>query len=378
MQIRTTLFSLLILVSCGSGLDLSFDPTISTLAPPFIARVAPATGAVGDTITILDAARQNGGRSGPEALPGFEVPQPKVFAGLYPESGDKFSELRQAIAKLKLNDASLTIAQEQSEALGQGFRCGFLGLLHLEIVQERLAREYDIELVITTPSVLYKVVMNDGAKRDVHTPAEFPDPSHVQSVQEQLAKAEVIVPEQYLGSVFELMQNHEAKLVKQEHLGTRRVLLEYLLPLRELVVDLYDQIKAATAGFGSLSYELAEWQDTDVVKLNILLNHEPVEALALVIPRSKAERVGRQVVKKLKEVIPKQMFAVPVQAAVGGTVVARETLSAKRKDVTSGLYGGDVTRKRKVLEKQKRGKKKLATDGSVRIPPGAYREILKR
>ena len=313
-----------------------------------------------------------------EQLAGFTIPQPKVFAGIFLVEGSDFPVLRDAIAKLQLNDASLSARMERSHALGQGFRCGFLGMLHLEIIQERLRREFDLQLVITTPSVMYKVKLSNGEEVDVHTPDVFPDPSHVESVQEQFCSVEVMAPTSYLGQVFELMKQHEGELKRQEHIGSERVLLHYDMPLRELVVDLYDHLKSATSGYGSLSYEVTEWRVADVVKLTVFVNHEVAEQLSLIIPRSQAEKVGRRTVEKLKKIVPRQMFVVPLQAAVGGNVVARETLSAMRKDVTSGLYGGDYSRKRKVLEKQKKGKKKMATKGSITIPPEAYIKMLKR
>ena len=324
---------------------------------------------VGDTISNSSDAKP---------LTSFAIPQPKVFAGVYPAHGDDFHLLREAVGKLQLNDASFTAQQERSQALGQGFRCGFLGMLHLEIIQERLKREHDIDVVVTTPSVMYRVNTRGGQTLEARTPDQFPGAGQIEQVEEQLARAEVIVPTSYMGAVFEIMKDREGVLQHQEFLGTDRVLLRYELPLRELVVDLYDQLKSATAGYGSLSYELTDWQTTDVVKLNILINEEPVEALSVIVPRSKAERMGRRMAEKLKNVIPKQLFAVPIQAAIGGKVVARETLSAMRKDVTGHLYGGDVTRKKKLLAKQKKGKKKLASRGSVDIPPSAYIEVLKR
>lgn len=324
---------------------------------------------VGDTISSSADARP---------LTSFAIPQPKVFAGVYPASGDDFHLLREAVGKLQLNDASFTAQQERSQALGQGFRCGFLGMLHLEIIQERLKREHDIDVVVTTPSVMYRVQNRGGKVLEARTPDQFPDAGQIEQVEEQLARAEVIVPKPYMGAVFEVMIDREGILQHQEFLGAERVLLRYNLPLRELVVDLYDQLKSATAGYGSLSYELTSWQIADVVKLNILINEEPVEALSVIVPRGKAERVGRRMTEKLKNVIPKQLFAIPIQAAIGGKVVARETLSAMRKDVTGHLYGGDVTRKKKLLAKQKKGKKKLASRGSVEIPPSAYIEVLKR
>lgn len=326
---------------------------------------------VGDTITTAKEGKV-------EPLSTFKIPQPKVFAGVYPAQGDDFHLLREAVSKLQLNDASFTAQQERSQALGQGFRCGFLGMLHLEIIQERLKREHDIDVVITTPSVMYRVKNRGGKIIEVRTPDQFPDAGQIEEVEEQLAKAEVIVPTTYMGAVFEVMKDREGILQHQEFLGTDRVLLRYSLPLRELVVDLYDQLKSATAGYGSLSYELTDWQVTDVVKLGILINEEAVEALSVIVPRTKAERVGRRMAEKLKTVIPKQLFAIPIQAAIGGKVVARETISAMRKDVTGYLYGGDVTRKKKLLAKQKKGKKKLASHGRVDIPASAYIEVLKR
>lgn len=334
---------------------------------------------VGDTLVL------QGREEDLPALPGFAIPQPRVFAGLYPESGDGFAKLREAVAKLQLNDASLVVRPEQSQVLGQGFRCGFLGMLHLEITQERLRREYELDLVMTTPSVLYRVAMSDGKARDVHTPAEWPDPSRVTRVLEQYVKAEVVTPTKYLGAVFELLSQHEGDFKQQEQLGEERVLLKYELPLRELVVNLYDRLKSATSGYGSLGYEEADWREADVVKMNIVINHETADALSMIVPRGRAVKIGRQVVGKLKRILPQQMFAVPLQAALGlrpgsgrgGKIIARETLPARRKDVTGYLYGGDVTRKRKLLEKQKKGKKRLARAGAVHIPPEAYLAVLK-
>ncbi|HSX24978.1 MAG TPA: translation elongation factor 4 [Candidatus Andersenbacteria bacterium] len=327
---------------------------------------------VGDTMTKTEQKHLV------KPLPGYAIPQPKVFAGLYPVDGSQFHVLREAMSKLQLNDASISVHMERSHALGQGFRCGFLGMLHLEIIQERLRREFGLQMVVTTPSVLYHVKLTSGESVDVHTPDAFPDPSHVESTEEQWSSADILLPAKYLGAVFEVMQQHEGNLLGQEYLGTDRMLLKYQLPLRELVVDLYDQLKSVTSGYGSLSYEVLDWRPADVVKLSILLNHEPAEALSVIIPRHKAEAIGRSMVAKLKDLVPQQLFAVPIQAAVGGKFVARETVNALRKDVTAKLYGGDVTRKRKLLDKQKKGKKKLSTTGSIDLPPEAYIQILKR
>ncbi len=327
---------------------------------------------VGDTITL----KRLKGKVRP--LNGFRIPQPKVFAGLFPVRGDDFPILREAMAKLQLNDASLHAHVERSSSLGQGFRCGFLGMLHLDIVQERLKREYALDLVVTTPSVMYHVKTTDGNMLEINTADNFPDPSHIDVIKEQDTQVEIIIPAQYLGAVFALMDAHEGKLLHQEFLGTDRVTLRYQMPLRQLVVDLYDDLKSATAGYGSLSYTMGDWRKADVVKMSVLINDEPVEALSVIVPRKVAEKVGRRTVEKLKSILPRQLFAVPLQAAIGGKIIARETLPAMRKDVTGYLYGGDVTRKRKLLEKQKKGKKRLATHGSIEIPPEAYIKMLRR
>ncbi len=333
---------------------------------------------VGDTITTP------GGVAAP--LPGFMVPQPKIFAGIYPASGDDFALLREAIAKLQLNDASLSVRQERSQILGQGLRCGFLGMLHLEIVQERLRREYALDLMVTAPSVLYRALLRRGKSVEIRTPSAWPDPQKIAKVLERHVVADVVVPARYLGVTFKIMREHEGHLTRQEYMSRDRWLLQYRMPLRELVVNLYDQLKSATSGYGSLSYELGDWREADVVKLQVLVNHEPVEALATIVPRGQAQAVGRRMVRRLKEVLPRQMFAVPLQAAVGAqdgsgggsTILARETLPARRKDVTGHLYGGDYSRKRKLLEKQKKGKKKMAGTGKIDIPPQAYLAMLKK
>ena len=360
---------------------------VGAFKPQFTARPTLSAGEIGYIATGLKDIRQ--ARVGDtmtkteqkhlvSPLPGYAIPQPKVFAGLYPVDGSEFHILREAMSKLQLNDASISVHMERSHALGQGFRCGFLGMLHLEIIQERLRREFNLNMVVTTPSVLYHVKLTNGEALHVHTPDAFPDPSFVASTEEQWSSADILLPAKYLGAVFEVMQQHEGNLMGQEYLGTDRMLLKYQLPLRELVVDLYDQLKSVTSGYGSLSYDVLDWRPADVVKLSILLNHEPAEALSVIIPRHKAESIGRSMVAKLKDLVPQQLFAVPIQAAVGGKFVARETVTAMRKDVTAKLYGGDVTRKRKLLDKQKKGKKKLSTTGSIDLPPEAYIQILKR
>lgn len=326
---------------------------------------------VGDTIILAKD------KEGAQPLPGFAVPQPKLFAGLYPEEGDKFSELRKAIEKLQLNDASLQVKAERNEALGKGFRCGFLGMLHLEITQERLQREWQIELVITTPSVSYKIITSDGTEKIVKTPARWPDSSAIEKILERFVDIEVITPTEYIGNVFDLLQQSEGEFEHQEYLGSERVLLKYKMPLRKMVVDLYDLLKSSTAGYGSLSYSIGQWRETQVVKLDILVNRETIEALSIIVGKKDATVIGRKMVEKLKKTLPKQQFSVPIQAAVGGDIVARETLPALRKDVTAKLYGGDVTRKRKLLEKQKKGKKKMAGSSSIQIPANVYIDVLR-
>lgn len=358
-----------------------------TFAPGLIPRQQLVAGEIGYIATGLKDVRQ--ARVGDtishtktkqlvKPLAGFLIPQPKVFAGIYPVGGDEFPQLREAIAQLQLNDASLTAQQERSSALGQGFRCGFLGMLHLEIIQERLRREYDLDLVVTTPSVAYRVHQTDGQVKDVQTPAQFPDASAITAIEEQYTRVEIVTPVKYLGAIFEIMQDRESVLEKQEHIDADRMILGYVLPLRELVVDLYDQLKSASSGYASLGYELIDWRECEVVKVGFLINHEPVEALSVIVAAAKAEKIGRRMVEKLKEVIPKQLFVIPIQAAIGGKVIARETIAALRKDVTGYLYGGDYSRKRKLLEKQKKGKKKMQGVGSVDIPPEAYIAVLKR
>ncbi|MDP3996941.1 MAG: translation elongation factor 4 [bacterium] len=327
---------------------------------------------VGDTIALV----KDGGKL--TALLGFSIPQPKVFAGIFPERGDDFPILRDAIGELLLSDSSISVVQERSDALGQGFHCGFLGMLHMDIVQERLHREHKLDLVITTPSVAYKIMGRGGKEIEANTPASWPDPSNIESIKERYAAVDVLTPVKYMGAVFEIMQDREAVIKNQHYLEADRVQLTYEMPLRELVVDLYDHLKSVTAGYGSMSYELTEWRDADVVKLAVMVNHETVEALSVIVARSRSEAIGRRMVKKLKEVIPRQLFAIPIQAAIGGNIIARETLPAMRKDVTGYLYGGDVTRKRKLLEKQKKGKKRMGQQGKVKIPTQAYLAVLKR
>ena len=327
---------------------------------------------VGDTIALANH------KASLVPLAGFQIPQPKVFAGIFPSRGDDFPMLKDAMNELVLNDSSLTIVQERSEALGQGFRCGFLGMLHMSIIQERLKREYGLDLVITTPSVAYRLTLKNGEHVEVATPVEFPDQSQIEAIEERYAQVDILTPVKYMGAVFEIMQDREAQIQNQHHLEGDRVQLTYIMPMRELVVDLYDQLKSVTAGYGSMSYEMKDWRPADVVKLSLLVNKGGVEALSVIVARSKAMNNGRRMVAKLKEVLPRQLFSVPLQAAIGGSIIARETLPAMREYVTGHLYGGDFSRKRKLLEKQKKGKKRLSEHSSIDIPPEAYLAVLKR
>jgi GTP-binding protein LepA len=329
---------------------------------------------VGDTI-IRHGDRQTRATL---ALPGYVVPQPKVFAGLYPVRGDDFQLLREALGKYRLNDASLQFQQESSPALGQGFRCGFLGLLHLSIVRERLKREYNVDVTMTVPSVAYRLTQQNGEVRVVRTPAEYPDPSSILSAEEQWARAEIVARAADVGGVLTLVTSHDGIHRNTEYLAGNRILVTAELPLREVIIDFYDALKSATSGYGSLSYDLLDWRPADLVKVAILVAGETVEPLAVILPAQKAQREGRRIVERLKTAIPRHLFPIPLQAAIGGKVIARETIPALRKDVTGYLYGGDVTRKRKLLEKQKKGKKRLAKVSDVEIPPEAFLAALGR
>ncbi|MGQ9682109.1 MAG: translation elongation factor 4 [Anaerolineae bacterium] len=325
--------------------------------------------AVGDTITRADAPAE-------QALPGYRPVKPMVFAGLYPVDTEDYGLLRDALEKLRLNDASLTYEPENSVALGFGFRCGFLGLLHMEIVQERLEREYDLTLVATAPSVEYHVLRRDGEVVAVDNPADLPDPGEVEEITEPWMKISVFTPAEYIGSVMDLAVSRRGQFDHMEYLDEKRVLLTYLVPLSEIIVDFYDQLKSRTRGYASLDYTFAEYRAADLVKLDVLVNEEPVDALSLIVHRDQAYAKGSALVRRLKDVIPAQLFPVPIQAALGSRVIARGTVKALRKDVLAKCYGGDVTRKRKLLEKQKEGKKRLKRLGRVEIPQEAFMAIL--
>ncbi|MFZ9858960.1 MAG: translation elongation factor 4 [Roseiflexaceae bacterium] len=324
---------------------------------------------VGDTVTLTN-------NPATEALPGYRHAKPVVFAGLYPVESNQYTELREALEKLALNDAALTFSPEKSAALGFGFRCGFLGLLHMEIVRERLEREYDLTLLITAPSVEYNVMLQTGDIVSVSNPSEMPEQAHISAIDEPVMAITVIVPTKYIGTVMELVTGKRGTFQAMDHLDPQRVSLKYLIPLNEIVVDFYDQLKSRTQGYASLDYTLSGYQESDLVKLDILVNHQPVDALSLIVHKDSAYSQGRQLVERLRKLIPRQMFEVPLQAAVGSKVIARESIRAMRKDVLAKCYGGDISRKRKLLEKQKEGKKRMKMVGNVEIPQEAFMAVL--
>jgi GTP-binding protein LepA len=324
---------------------------------------------VGDTVT--DARRPTA-----EALPGFKPAQPVVFCGLFPVDAADFANLRDAMAKLRLNDASFSFEMETSAALGLGFRCGFLGLLHLEIITERLEREFNLDLITTAPSVVYHVYMTDGTKLEMHNPADMPDPTRIDRIEEPWIKATILVPDEYLGGVLKLCQDRRGRQKDLTYAGNRAMLV-YELPLNEVVFDFYDRLKSISKGYASFDYQILGYEAGDLVKMQILVNAEPVDALSMIVFRSRADARGRVMCEKLKDLIPQHMFQIPVQAAIGGRIIARETIKALRKDVIAKCYGGDITRKRKLLEKQKKGKKKMRQFGQVEIPQEAFIAALK-
>ena len=324
---------------------------------------------VGDTITEEK-------KPCTEALEGFRPAQPVVFCGLFPVDAADFEDLRAALGKLRLNDASFSFEMETSAALGFGFRCGFLGLLHLEIIQERLSREFDLDLIATAPSVVYQIALNDGSRIELHNPADMPDPVKIKEIAEPWLRATILTPDDYLGPILKLCQDRRGIQVDLSYVGSR-AMVSYDLPLNEVVFDFYDRLKSISKGYASFDYHLTDYQVGDLVKMSILVNAEPVDALSILVHASQAERRGRAMCEKLKELIPKHLFKIPIQAAIGGRVIARETISAMRKDVTAKCYGGDATRKRKLLEKQKEGKKRMRQFGKVEIPQDAFISALK-
>ncbi|MGV6903370.1 MULTISPECIES: translation elongation factor 4 [unclassified Brucella] len=324
---------------------------------------------VGDTITEDRRPTEN-------MLSGFKPAQPVVFCGLFPVDAADFEDLRGAMGKLRLNDASFSFEMETSAALGFGFRCGFLGLLHLEIIQERLEREFNLDLITTAPSVVYRLNMTDGTHKELHNPADMPDVVKIASIEEPWIKATIMTPDDYLGAIMKLCQERRGIQIDLTYVGPR-AMITYDLPLNEVVFDFYDRLKSISKGYASFDYNLSDYREGDLVKMSILVNEEPVDALSMLVHRSAAEKRGRALCEKLKELIPQHMFKIPIQAAIGGRIVARETISALRKDVTAKCYGGDVTRKRKLLEKQKEGKKRMRQFGKVEIPQEAFIQALK-
>ena len=325
---------------------------------------------VGDTITTVE-------HPCAEALPGYQQAQPMVFSGVYPADGSKYGDLRDALEKLKLNDASMSYTQENSIALGFGFRCGFLGLLHMEIILERLEREYNLDLITTAPNVVYKITKTDGTQLDIYTPLNYPDPAEIAESQEPFAKVSVIAPPDYVGAIMDLCTNRRGEFKNMQYLDQSRVELHYSMPLNEIIYDFFDALKSRTRGYGSLDYELEGYRPSKLVKLDILLNGEIVDALSFILFADNAYARARKICEKLKDNIPRQMFEIPVQAAIGGKVIARETIKALRKDVLAKCYGGDITRKKKLLEKQKEGKKRMRTFGTVSVPSEAFMAVLK-
>jgi GTP-binding protein LepA len=324
---------------------------------------------VGDTITSVE-------RPADGPLPGYQPAKSMVFAGLYPTNGDEYPLLREALERLKLNDASLVFEPESSVALGFGFRCGFLGMLHMEIIRERLEREYDLELLITAPSVEYHVYMHDGTVLNVENPAELPSPGTFDRVEEPWVDLSIIAPSRYIGPIMELVTARRGAFGKMEYVDEQRVLLTYQMPLAELIVDFYDQLKTRTQGYASLDYHFADYRPSQLVKLDVLVNGQPVDALSMILHQDKAYQQGRSLIDKLRQLIPRQMFEVPLQAAIGGKIIARETIRAMRKNVLAKCYGGDITRKRKLLEKQAEGKKRMKRLGQVEIPQEAFMAVL--
>lgn len=325
---------------------------------------------VGDTITFE--------KSTAPALAGYKEVKPMVYAGIFPKDGADYPNLRDAMEKLKLNDASLTYEPERSQALGFGFRCGLLGMLHLEILQERLRREYDLDLVVTVPSVAYHLYLVSGEEKIIKSAQEMPDPTHIDHIDEPWVKVDIITPTEYVGNIMALVSDRRGEYKNTEYLDKERAILHYDMPLSSVIVDFHDKLKSASSGYASLNYELSEYRTAKVVKLDILVAEEPAEALSTLLPESEAYKEGRRVVGILKESLPRKQFVIKIQAAIGGKIIAAERLSALRKDVTAGLYGGDITRKRKLLEKQKKGKKKMMSRGNVDIPTETYLKVLKR
>ncbi len=325
---------------------------------------------VGDTITLKESPAK-------EPLPGYKKVNPMVYCGIYPIDGSDYENLKVALEKLKLNDAALEYEPETSGALGSGFRCGFLGLLHLEIIEERLDREFDLSLITTSPSVIYKIHKTDGTVLDLYNPSDMPTPNEIDYMEEPMVQAEIITPKEYVGGIMEICQNRRGTYMDMKYLDATRVNLIYEMPLNEIIYDFFDTLKSKTKGYASFDYEFKEYRRSDLVKLDIWVNGEGVDALSFIVHRDSSYEKGKKMVEKLKDVIPRQLFIIPLQAVIGGKIIARETISAMRKDVLAKCYGGDITRKKKLLEKQKRGKKKMRQIGNVEIPQEAFLSVLK-
>ena len=325
---------------------------------------------VGDTITYAD-------RPTAEALPGYKPAVPMVYSGIYPVDGAKYDELKEALEKLQINDAALNFEPETSIALGFGFRCGFLGSLHMEIIQERIEREFNLDIITTAPSVIYKVIKTDGEVLDITNPTNLPEPTEIDYMEEPVVKASIITPTDYVGAVMELCQERRGTYIDMQYMEETRAVITYDMPLNEIVYDFFDTLKSRTRGYASLDYEFKGYVQTELVKLDILLNGDVVDALSMIVPKERAYHKGRGIAEKLKEIIPRQMFEVPIQAAVGSKIIARETVKAMRKDVLAKCYGGDISRKKKLLEKQKEGKKRMRQVGSVEVPQEAFMAVLK-
>ena len=362
------------ILECGYLKPLGFEPCEALQAGEvgyFTASIKNVKDTqVGDTITGAD-------NPAAEPLPGYRPAQSMVYSGIYTEDGSKYPDLRDALEKLQLNDASLTFEPESSVALGFGFRCGFLGMLHMEIIQERLEREFNLDLVTTLPSVIYHVYKNDGTMVKVDNPHNYPDPNHIEHAEEPYVKVSIIAPNEFVGNIMPMCQDRRGEFKDMQYLDTRLVELHYQMPLNEIIYDFFDTLKANTKGYASLDYELSGYRTSDLVKVDLLLNGDGVDALSFIAHRDKAYPRARRLCEKLKENIPRQLFEVPIQAAIGGRIIARETVKAMRKDVLAKCYGGDITRKKKLLEKQKEGKKKMRNLGTVQVPTEAFMAVLK-
>ena len=357
------------------GVRTPDNTPVDTLGPGEVGYLIAGIKDVGEARsgeTVTESARP-----APKPLAGYREPKPMVFCGLYPVEGDDFEDLRESLLKMRLNDSSFSYEPETSGALGFGFRCGFLGLLHMEIIRERLEREFDLSLIATAPSVEYEVTTEAGEELLVDNPADLPDPAAIAEVREPMLQCSIIAPSEYVGTLMELCQGRRGEMTRMEYLSPERVDLHYRLPLAEVVIDFFDQMKSRTQGYASLDYEPVGYTQADLVKVDILLHGDPVDAFCMIVHRDNADEYGKKMTEKLREIIPRQQFDVPIQAAIGGRIIARQTVRAFRKDVTAKLYGGDVTRKRKLLEKQKAGKKRMKALGNVEIPSDAFIQALR-